>query len=330
MSNSDSDIKATNYDFGSVLSESRKSQNYTVDDISRQLKIPEPVIIAIEACDITALPPPTFTKGYIRAYAKFLEISEEKVLDLYNHAVPHSHVTKLKSRSKLPNEKNSQSPLIKAVTVLLVVSGIAAVIFGGFEYYQEKASVLESEIEAKEDHFSGNSLDSPTIEPIEIEQNARLTEDDELVLQPSAVNEAVVEEYREMTDSAVSGAAGPSTVEPEPAGVSDQAVSQQTVPQPGTSTGGTDVNQDTIEIFAENGSWMEVRDANDNRLFYNLLPEGGTRKFRGTAPFYVSMGNARTTRVVINGLEVDASAYIRSNNTARFTVSSDQQHVIFH
>lgn len=342
MSNSDSDINDTDYDFGSVLSESRKSQKYTVDDISRQLKIPEPVILAIEASDLASLPPPTFVKGYIRAYARFLEISEEKVLDLYNRAAPQNSEAKLKSRSNLPNEKNSQSPLIKTVTVFLVISGIAAVIYGGFEYYQEKASVLENEIEAKETSFTGNSLDSPTIKPVEIEQNARLTEDGELILLSSDSADVIVEEDEALTDSAISGTtdsgvAEQPVVESEPgASVRDvaQEISQQTDAQANQPTGsqisGFDSRQDNIEIFAENGSWMEVRDANDNRLFYNLLPEGGSRKLYGTAPFYVSLGNARTTRVVINGLEVDMSRYIRANNTARFTVSSDQENVIFH
>ncbi|MCG6937938.1 MAG: DUF4115 domain-containing protein [Gammaproteobacteria bacterium] len=325
MSNSDSDIKDTKYDFGSVLSESRKSQKYTVDEISRYLKIPEPVILAIEASDTASLPPPTFAKGYIRAYAKFLEISEDKVLDLYNRAVPQS-VAKLKSRSNLPNERNSQSPLIKTVTIFLIIAGIAALIYGGFEYYQEKASVLENERVSKEPGFTGSSLDSPGIRPAIIEQNAQLTDDDELIVESSAAIENTVEEGEVLTAPVIPEPAQQAVAEPAPAADAAREIEQEA----GRQTGNIEENQDTIEFYAENGSWMEVRDANDKRLFYNLLPEGGSRTLHGTAPFYVSLGNARTTKVVINGLDVDMTDHIRANNTARFKVSSEQQLVIFH
>ena len=77
MSNSDNEQPTVNTDFGTVLSEARKAQNFTVDDISKHLKIPEHTIAAIEANDLDALPAPTFSQGYIRAYAKFLEAQGE-------------------------------------------------------------------------------------------------------------------------------------------------------------------------------------------------------------------------------------------------------------
>ncbi len=318
MSNSDSDIKDTNCDFGSVLAEARQSQNYTVEQINRHLKIPVQVISAIEASDIDLLPAPTFAKGYIRAYARFLEISEENLLDLYNRAVPHNRAEKLKSRSNLSNETNSQSPLIKIVTAFLIVAGIATVIYGGFQYYQEKASVMENELESKERSFTGNSLDSPGLNPVNIEQKTRLTDNDELILQSSDSPEITADEEEVVAESDISDSAKRLVVEPEP----EAEVSQQMAKN--------EHRQDSIEFFAEKGSWMEVRDANNRRLFYNMLPKGGSKLLHGQAPFRISLGNAKTTRVVINDLEVDMTDYIRANNTAKFKVSSEEQNVIFY
>ena len=318
MSNSDSEIKDTNCDFGSVLAEARKSQNYTVEEITMHLKIPVHMILAIEAGDIDLLPAPTFAQGYLRTYARFLEISEENVLDLYNLAVPHNRAEKLKSRSNLSNEANSQSPLIKTVTAFLMVAAIATVIYGSFQYYQEKANVMESELESKEPDFTGNSLDSPGVNPVIVEQNARLTDNDELILQNSDSAEIPADEAELVAESDILESTKELVIEPEPeAEVSQEVTNDQHA-------------QDSIEFFAENGSWMEVRDANNTRLFYNAIPEGGSKVLHGQAPFRVSLGNAKTTRVVINDLEVDMSDYIRSNNTAKFEVSSEQQNVIFH
>jgi cytoskeleton protein RodZ len=187
------------------------------------------------------------------------------------------------------------------VTAFLIVAGIATVIYGGFQYYQEKASVMENELESKERSFTGNSLDSPGLNPVNIEQKTRLTDEEEVV-----------------AESDISDSAKRLVVEPEP----EAEVSQQMAKN--------EHRQDSIEFFAEKGSWMEVRDANNRRLFYNMVPEGGTKVLQGQAPFRVSLGNAKTTRVVINDLEVDMTDYIRPNNTAKFKVSSEEQNVIFY
>ena len=91
-----------------------------------------------------------------------------------------------------------------------------------------------------------------------------------------------------------------------------------------------DPGNDTISFFAELEAWVDVRDANDTQLYYNMLPEGGSRMFTGLAPFSVTIGNARTIIVEVNEIEVNLSRRIRSTNTATFTVSTNKKRVIFH
>ena len=304
MSNSDNEQPAVNTDFGSVLSEARKAQNFTVEDISEHLKIPVHTILEIETNDLDALPAPTFTQGYIRVYAKFLEISEDTVLEIYNAAIPHESSTDLKPRSNLPGEASSQSPLVKLVTLLLILAVITAIVYGSFQYYQEKADVMEDELESKAPSFTGSSLDSPTEvhtteEPEETDSLDIITDTEEGVDDSASIA---------MTDTSIEGAVDAEEVE-----------AVESAPQ-----------MDTLEIYADEGSWMEVRDASRARLFYNMVPVRGSKLLTGEAPFRVSLGNARTTRLVVNGVEVDISEYIRSNNTATVAVSTDGQSIIFH
>ncbi len=87
---------------------------------------------------------------------------------------------------------------------------------------------------------------------------------------------------------------------------------------------------DVLKIYAEQGSWMQVHDASNKRLLYNMIPEGGGKVLQGQAPFRISLGNAKTTKLVINDLAIDMSEYILKNNTASFTVSTEGQKVVFH
>jgi cytoskeleton protein RodZ len=295
-------------DFGAVLASARKFKNHTVEHISEQLKIPVRTIIALEKNDISALPAPTFTQGYIRAYTKYLEISAEDVLVIYNRAVPHELAADLKPRSNLPEEASSQSLAMKTVTMLLIVAGIMAIIYGGFQYYQEKADVMETELESKRPSFTGNSLDSPSTSRLTIKQNARLTDDDELIVASPAVTEEAD------TDMTI-------TDEREEDSFAFEAVAAQQSEV---------VPLDVLKISAVKGSWIQVRDASHARLFYNMVPEGGVKILRGQAPFSITLGNAATTHVIINGLKIDMFEHIRENNTATFNVSTDQQKIVFH
>jgi len=307
MSNSD-DVVA-NGDFGTALIQAREAQGFTVEEINMRLKIPKHDIIAIEASDIAALPASTYTRGYLRSYAKFLEISEESVLSLYNKAVPDTQVSDLKPRSDLGDKQNSYAPLIKMATPLLVVVGAVTVLYGIVQYYQDKADVMEDELGSRESSFTGNSLDSPGSNRSGIEQNARLTADGELILETSNQAELDVEEVASETASVIAE----DSIHKEPARAAE-----------------VNLKQDVLLINAENGSWIEVRDANDDRLFYNMIAKGGSKTLTGQAPFSISMGNARTTKIVINDIAVDTSNFIRSNNTAKFKVSNDKQDIVFH
>ena len=342
MKNSDnSEVTKINTDFGSVLEVARKSQNYSIDDICEQIKIPANTIIAIETNDISALPPPTFTQGYIRTYARFLEISEEDILAIYNQAVPHELAPKLKTRSNRYGKANSQSALMKIMTLLLIAAGIAAVIYGSVQYYQKKADVMETELESKERSFTGNSLDSPGENPLNIRQNARLSENDELIVQqPEPIEKVETTEIPE-TDESVEITEKPETNE----SVADEFMANKTektdevvdnvitpVPDEAVSDKSQEVvpRVDVLKIYAEQGSWMQVRDASKKRLLYNMVPKGGGKVLQGQAPFRISLGNAKTTKLVINDLAIDMTEYIRENNTASFTVSTEGQQVVFH
>jgi len=227
---------------------------------------------------------------------------------MYNEAVPHERASALKPRSSLPGEASSQSPLVKMVTMLLIAGGVAAVLYGSIQYYQEKADVMENQLESKERSFTGNSLDSPGSNRLDIQQDKGITEDDETALESSDL--LVSEDPESQLESAQMTADS-----------SEEVVSEQdeSIPQ-----------DDVINILAEQGAWMEVRDATRARLLYNMVPSGSSKVLQGKGPFRISMGNARSTRVLINDIEIDFTRYISSKNTASFTVSIEGENIIFH
>ncbi len=303
--NKKTDNKQNNQDsdFGALLANARKAKNLTVEEVSDYLKIPVTIITVLEQSNIAELPPLTFSQGYIRAYARYLAIPEDNVLQMYKQAVPGERSAELRLRSKLPGETNSQSPLIKLITIILIVAGLSAIMYGGFNYYQKKSGVLESELGTKSPGFTGNSLNSPSSAG-----EQRLT-----IKKPRSFSESETLPI-EKTDTEQDTGLTTATNQPSVPVNAEKALPPVETPEEAPAS------NDIIEIYAEKGAWLEVYDAEEQRLFYNMLKKGRKKILTGTAPFRLALGNADSTRITVNNVELDIKNFIRSNNTASFMV----------
>ncbi len=68
---------------GQRLRLGRENRGLSVSEVADALHLDREMIEAIEADDYTNLPPSTFTKGYLRAYARYLELNEGVLLASY-------------------------------------------------------------------------------------------------------------------------------------------------------------------------------------------------------------------------------------------------------
>jgi cytoskeleton protein RodZ len=75
-------------------------------------------------------------------------------------------------------------------------------------------------------------------------------------------------------------------------------------------------------LRATQESWVDVRDARDNKLLYeNVRP--ANIAIEGVAPFSVFLGNAEGVRVEFNGQNFDIGRYKRGQ-VARFTLGDEK------
>jgi len=73
---------------GEVLAATRKSKNLSQQDVSNHLRFSVKQIDALENNEFSALPDATTTRGFIRNYARFLELDAEPLLAGYRKQVP--------------------------------------------------------------------------------------------------------------------------------------------------------------------------------------------------------------------------------------------------
>jgi len=314
--NSDNETIEQNIDFGSPLREARERQKLSVDEIADLLKIPTAVIEAIESSDTDKLPPATFTRGYLRGFAKFVEINPNNVLAAYDRAVPQN--ADYKPRSNLQVEANRQSSRTKTITYALIIVGLVGVVFAAVQYYNDKAEQMKASSQARtdkadskagsldkpaikslprqgsENHFSKNQISkNKASQKIDIRQNASLSSDGELQINKSYPSVDLSQTNNEST-------------------VTNKKVENISTKVAGSSK---------VEFFAKKGAWLQIKDASGKRLHYDMIAKGKWFVVNGKGPFKVSLGNARSTTMKINGLNVDMSAHIKPNNIAQFKAS---------
>lgn len=125
---------------GRVLAEARGRRNQTVAEIAQQLKLSATQVEALEADDYARLPGPVFVRGFVRNYARLMELDGEALVGgltlpqdplAAGAAIPHSH------NIPFPDGRGPRWPIYAALIAVLA----AVVVLFEFIYSGTPAAV---------------------------------------------------------------------------------------------------------------------------------------------------------------------------------------------
>ena len=68
---------------GEVFKQARARAGISIEEVSSFLHLPLVVIDALESDQQDRMPEPTYVKGYIRSYARYLELDPEPLIESY-------------------------------------------------------------------------------------------------------------------------------------------------------------------------------------------------------------------------------------------------------
>lgn len=89
-----------------------------------------------------------------------------------------------------------------------------------------------------------------------------------------------------------------------------------------TTTSG--VGPDSIRLILTEDCWIEIFDANNEKVFYDLARGNQILVLNGTAPFSVLLGNGAAATVEFNTIPFDATPYMSRIGMARFVLGEEQ------
>ena len=133
--------------FGEGLRREREMRNISLDEIAATTKIGTRLLRALEEEQFDLLPGGIFNKGYVRAYAKYVGIDEEKAIAGYlqaaQEAAPGGHAVadqnpagrfERSSREEAGAGRRSPLPVVPILIALVLVAGTV----GGWRVYRER------------------------------------------------------------------------------------------------------------------------------------------------------------------------------------------------
>jgi cytoskeletal protein RodZ len=116
---------------GAFLRQAREARGWTVQQVEQNTRIPRRHLIALETDDLVALPPPVFTRGLVRLYAKHLGVSQIEAEELLTkEEARHESVGVMPTVAHRPPLSSDRSPLLRVALFVLLLGMV-----GGLTYF---------------------------------------------------------------------------------------------------------------------------------------------------------------------------------------------------
>jgi len=335
---------------GEILREAREAKGLEQREVADQLRLRKQIIELLEADEYSTFSTATFIKGYLRSYAKLLDLDDTELFEAYKargYKEVESSQMQSFSRRKKHEESDNRLMLITYVVIIIVV---ALVIWWwqepdlGFSEgeigTQKSTEVSPVNTDDNADNVDGIEISNRPTEP-QIEPN-----EDEAVLESEVETgdtnvavESVQEPVSESGENTNENNDESSATNTEPAAndVSDtQELPTETAEQTDNQTESS-VESEAVEPSPQSETvsaslvlefneecWVKIDDASGETQAVGVKAAGYRMPVPGEAPFSVTLCKPEAVNLSFNGNAFDMSQF-RTGRVARFTVPSEEQ-----
>ncbi|WP_394167663.1 cytoskeleton protein RodZ [Photobacterium piscicola] len=294
---------------GDMLRQAREQLGYSQLDIANRLRLRLSVINDIESNCFDSEKISTFTRGYVRSYAKYVGLDDVAVvalLDDYGHSKPKAQ--EMQSFSRRTNREAHDSRIMGLTWILAVIFvGVTAVWW-----------------------WQNSHLDRDTTPVVDVAHVDKVTPVTETTTTAAVVTSSAIDTSTvTVTDGTPSTASAAITTPvnpdavPTPAVITDVAtitakpvaattatVAETTEPEVATPVATTEVEAaPALQLAFAADCWVDIRDANGKRLESGIKTAGQTLDINGKAPFRVRLGAPSAVKIELKGQPFDLSRY---------------------
>lgn len=335
---------------GHELGAARERAGVSLEEMAATLHLPADQVRALEGDDYSRLPPPAYVRGYLRAYAREVGMDADQVVADYDAVCGEVEDPELVIHPGVPDPVTGRGPVLALLLVLAVaVAGALAwwlqqsanfpLAVNGDDI-TEPAGAAEAETDAVQDDPAQDAGEPDQEEAADFEPTA-----------PETPESTAGEDSVDATESAAPAAAaddpaGDGTLDPEgeaadgeeaiegTAKAAEDEIAAERMLAEGNGLRATSRAEEVATTAAAEGpdqlrievngqSWLEIFDARGRQLAYTLYSGDEPVILNGWAPFDVMLGNSHDVTLHFGDLEIDHSAFVRSDSTSRFLVDGN-------
>jgi len=287
---------------GELLTAARKKLKLSKAEVARQLNLSPSVIEQLESNQYTDQLPDAFIRGYLRTYARAVEIDEEQVIAIYtqnigleivrNYYVPSKDIAPVKSQI------GSHMLWFKILSLVLIIT---LLVLGWMAFSQRSNNSTTAVNMTPTLNDSRNNVNNNAAN--DVENNTS----DEVV---TNANENYLELEEQTQDTTSADNIEIVQVEKQPEKITEEASN-------------TDISVEAeIEFTFLDDCWVKVTDSNDEVLAVGLKSSGRRFSVSGFAPIKVVLGKPRAVSIQFNNERVDLSVY-PAGQTASFILGEN-------
>lgn len=316
MEQQDVVVTETRLDVGAMLREAREKGSMTVEDVAVRLKFAPRQIVALEENDFKQLPEAAFVRGFVRSYAKLLQLDAEPLLA----ALPggQAALKPMEKQAAYPGIEDSRKSNLYWLAGALVVLCLLVVL--AWNRDDHAPGVQQQPVVAPSVSADMNMASAP-------EAAAPAVEDEK----PAAAKPLQAKkEVAQAAPAAASEKKPPVLVKPQPSASTQQAARavESVASQAGSAASaaapmGSVVHvhrpEAILRMVFDEDSWAEVKDSEGNTRTSYLYLQGSEQSLNPSLPMTVVLGNAKGVRLYFKGKPLDLTPHIHAG-VARLTL----------
>lgn len=260
---------------GEQLAAARSRQQKRLPDAARALKCDEQRLLEIEADQPGPLAP-VYRRGLVLSYARYLELDVDSIRGQLT--APSEEDPPLEAVGEKGPSLYAADRWLRAASYVL-----ATLLIGTLAWQMTHEAVrlarLENPVTESDPGEVNNETPAPHV----------------------AASIAGIEAFDELT--------------PERAGAAGVGAWAALQSLEGVNTEPLQPGEHWIEVRASADSWVEISGREQSLIEQDLLRGGDQRRYRGFAPFRISLGRSSAVELFIDGVPVELGPYTRDNVT---------------
>ncbi|MCB1933928.1 MAG: DUF4115 domain-containing protein [Candidatus Accumulibacter sp.] len=306
---------------GQQLRAAREARNLSLADAAQSLKLGPKQVAALESEDWAALPGNTMIRGFVRNYARVLNLDADALMRGLDAA-------QLQRKLQLDSSAGTSASLPQGGSqaeqrdYLAVIGGLVLLVLALLAYFYVPQDFWEEQLAA----LTGSEKPSAPVESpaVVVPPPSLVVDAAKAITGTGGPTEAAAANATAPTAAgatlpaeAPAAVAGPSAAADKPAPIPEAGAEAQ---QAAKAQAASDAKPgDGLKLVFAQAAWVDVRDGGGEVVAFGLKPAGSQQDLKGQPPFSLVIGNAKYVTVEYKGEAVDLGPHI-NKGVARLTV----------